>query len=47
VKCKQPDIDNFGKRFFFEMGDWKFQVTLLKKYMSVLQSSFTDMSKVH
>lgn len=29
------------------MGDWKYQVTLLKKYMSILQSSFTDMAKMH
>lgn len=42
-----PDIENFGKRFFLELGDWKYQVTLLKKYMQMLQSSYTDLAKLH
>jgi hypothetical protein len=29
------------------MGDWKYQVTLLKKFMKTLQTSFTDLSKIH
>ncbi len=47
VRCKNPEIENFGKRFFLEMGDWKYQMTLLKKYLATLQSSYTDMAKIH
>jgi hypothetical protein len=28
-----PDIENFGRRFFLELGDWKYQVSLMKKYV--------------
>jgi hypothetical protein len=47
IRCKMPDIDDFGRRFFLEMGDWKYQVTLLKKYMQTLHTSFTDLARTH
>jgi hypothetical protein len=42
-----PDIENFGRRFFLELGDWKYQVSLLRKYLQLLQSCYTDMAKLH
>ena len=47
ARCKTPDIENFGKRFFLELGDCKYQLTLLKKYLQLLQSCYTDMAKLH
>ena len=48
MRCKQPDIQDFGKRFFLELGgDWKYQVTIIKRYLQMLQSSYTDMAKMH
>lgn len=38
VRVKQPEIENFGRRFFTELAsnDWRYQVNLIKKFMETL-----------
>ncbi len=42
-KLRCPTIDDFGKRFFLELCDTKFQIHLLKLYMNHLLSLYQDL----
>lgn len=37
-KLRTPDLDNFGKRFFFEVADYQYQIHLLIAFMRILES---------
>jgi hypothetical protein len=47
VRLRNPDIENFGKRFFFELCDLRFQIYLLKTYMTVLTSLYSQLCDLH
>ena len=47
LKCRQPEIDNFGRRFFLELCDTQFQIYLVKKYLAVLNSMYSDLFAMH
>jgi hypothetical protein len=47
AKCRQPEIENFGKRFFLELCDTPFQILLVKKYLGVLNSMYSDLFSTH
>ena len=38
IKMKHPEIEDFGKRFFFELCDTNFQIQLVKSYMEATVS---------
>ena len=42
-----PEIKDFGKRFFLEMCDTKFQTHLIKQFMKLLNSMYSDLLAVH
>ena len=42
LKLRQPDMKDFGKRFFIELCDSRFQIHLLKGFMETLRSIYSD-----
>ena len=47
VRCKSPEIKDFGRNFFFEVCEPKFQIHLVKQYMKMLNSMYTDLLMIH
>ena len=49
MRTRHPEIDNFGRRFFLELAgnDWRYQVSLVKRFIETLQSAYQDLYTVH
>jgi hypothetical protein len=46
-KIKSPEIENFGKRFFLEIADTHYQIHLVKAFMKIMQSLYTEIYDQH
>lgn len=46
-KNKNPEIDNFGQRFFNEIGDADYQIHILRSFMNMLWSSYRELYNSH